>query len=89
MTKPDRDDEIKALTEQVQGLQDVVTECEQERDGYRAACQKAEIAERLIREEFDDVQRENIRLKGWQDCAREILIGSRQSTSNHELRVVK
>jgi hypothetical protein len=81
-TKVDHDEQIKTLTDQIEQI-------EQERDGYSAACHQAEQAERLIREELDDVQRENIRLKGWQDCAREILMRSHPSTSNHELRVVK
>lgn len=64
MSKTDQDEQIKTLHEQLEHLQ-------QERDGYSASCHQAEQAERLIREELEDVQRENIRLKGWQDCARE------------------
>jgi hypothetical protein len=58
-------------------MQDLLAECREERDGYHAACKQAEESVRLLREELDDVQRENVRLRGWQDCARELLGGSR------------
>ena len=78
MTKAD--EQIKALNEQVVMLQDSIAASEEACAGYRIACEQAEHAERLVREELEDVQRENMRLKGRQDCAREILNGSRQST---------
>lgn len=78
MTKAD--EQIKALNEQVVALQDSLAASEEACAGYRIACEQAEHAERLVREELEDVQRENVRLRGWCDCAREILSSLRALT---------
>lgn len=70
MSKPDHDDEIEALTERFGDTQRELEE--------------ARLCEKLAREELEDLQRENIRLKGWQDCAREILRNSHPVTANHK-----
>ena len=63
MSKAEQEQQIETLSAQLQ-------ETQRERDEYR-------VCEKIAREELDDAQRENLRLRGWQDCAREILSGTR------------
>jgi hypothetical protein len=73
MSSAEQKQEIEALSGQIEQMRLLLATCERERD-ENAVCEK------LAREELEDVQQQLIRLKGWQDCAREILSGSRSPT---------
>jgi hypothetical protein len=89
MSKAEQGQDVKSLNERIQQMEADLAEREQDCHGYRAACEQAEGRVRCLREELEDAQRENLQLRGWQECAREILMGSQASTSNPALRVVK
>lgn len=89
MSKAEQEQEIKSLNERIAEMEATLAECQEDRHGFRAACEEAEGRVRCLREELEDAQRENTRLLGWQECARELLGISPAPTPNPTLRVVK